>query len=253
MPSPFPGMDPYLEGALWPDVHHSLSYGIRRHIVPKLPERYTAHIEVAVLLDEQPEHEIGIMYPDVEILRQNKAQEPPGDYTTPATLQLAEIKPVEVRVSSVTIRDARSQQLITAIEILSPVNKRGKGAKAYQQKRQELKNKGVHLLEIDLLRRGQRAVRSANLPKCDYLISLCRGQTEHTDLWLLQLKDKLPVLPVPLKAPDEDIALPLGHILNQVYKEAGYENSIDYQQPPPPPVLSEEDEKWVKKTIYSAG
>ena len=230
-------MDPYLEGALWPDVHHSLSYGIRRHIVPNLPERYTAHIEVAVLLDEQPEHEIGIMYPDVEILRQNKAQEPPGNYTTPATLQLAEIKPVEVRVSSVTIRDARNQQLITTIEILSPVNKQGKGAEQYQRKRQELKDNDVHLLEIDLLRRGQRAVRSANLPKCDYLISLCRGQTEHTDLWLLQLKDELPVLPVPLKAPDNDLALPLGQILNQIYEEAGYNNSIDYQQPPPPPRL----------------
>ena len=25
MPSPFPGMDPYLEGALWTTVHFSLS------------------------------------------------------------------------------------------------------------------------------------------------------------------------------------------------------------------------------------
>ncbi len=24
MPSPFPGMDPYLEGHLWPDVHSAL-------------------------------------------------------------------------------------------------------------------------------------------------------------------------------------------------------------------------------------
>jgi len=69
----------------------------------------------------------------------------------------------------------------------------------------------------------------------------------------LQLKEELPVLPVPLKAPDDDLTLPLGQILNQIYEEAGYDNSIDYQQPPPPPVLSEEDAKWVKKIIYSAG
>jgi hypothetical protein len=29
MPSPFPGMDPYLEGHLWPDVHHRLATDYR--------------------------------------------------------------------------------------------------------------------------------------------------------------------------------------------------------------------------------
>jgi hypothetical protein len=253
MSSPFPGMDPYLEGALWPDVHHSLAYAIRRHLVTKLPEQYIARIEVAVLLDEQPENEIGIMYPDVEVLRKNKVQEPAGVYTTPATFQLDELKPVEVRTSSVHIRDAQNQQLITAIEILSPVNKRGKGAHQYQLKRQTLKESGVHLLEIDLLRRGHRAVSPAQLPKCDYLISLLRAHAKNTDLWVLQLRDKLPILPIPLKSPDEDIALPLGQIFNEIYTESRYGRSVDYNTAPPPPQLSEEDLTWVKKITNQAG
>ena len=40
MPSPFPGMDPYLEGALWTKVHFSLSAEIVRQLAPKLRPRY---------------------------------------------------------------------------------------------------------------------------------------------------------------------------------------------------------------------
>lgn len=36
MPSPFPGMDPYLEGHLWPDVHNSLAYLISVQLTPRV-------------------------------------------------------------------------------------------------------------------------------------------------------------------------------------------------------------------------
>ena len=69
MPSPFPGMDPYLEGYLWPDVHHRLATQISDQLMPLLRPRYVARIEIQVVLDETPEADIGIMYPDVEIVR----------------------------------------------------------------------------------------------------------------------------------------------------------------------------------------
>ncbi|MCP2732105.1 DUF4058 family protein [Limnofasciculus baicalensis] len=69
MPSPFPGMDPYLEGYLWSDVHSSLANKIRQHLTPKLRPHYTARLAIYLVEDTTPEAEIGILYPDVEILR----------------------------------------------------------------------------------------------------------------------------------------------------------------------------------------
>ena len=74
MPSPFPGMDPYLEDYLWPDFHQNLAGAIQRQLTPKLRPRYVARLAVRMIQDPTPETEIGIMYPDVEILeRQNPA------------------------------------------------------------------------------------------------------------------------------------------------------------------------------------
>ena len=69
MPSPYPGMDPYLEGYLWPDVHHRLATQISDQLTPQLRPRYVAHIEIQVVVDDEPEGEVGIMYPDVEVVR----------------------------------------------------------------------------------------------------------------------------------------------------------------------------------------
>jgi hypothetical protein len=69
MPSPFPGMDPYLEGYLWPDVHHRLTTQISDQLMPMLRPPYVARIEIQVIPDATPEADIGIMYPDVEVVR----------------------------------------------------------------------------------------------------------------------------------------------------------------------------------------
>ena len=68
MPSPFPGVDPYLEGYLWPDVHNALAAKLRQLLTPLLRPRYTARLAIYMVEDIAPESEIGIMYPDVEVL-----------------------------------------------------------------------------------------------------------------------------------------------------------------------------------------
>jgi hypothetical protein len=68
MPSPFPGMDPYLEGYLWPDVNSALASKIRQQLTPLLRPKYIARLEIYLVEDPFPEGEIGIMYPDVEVL-----------------------------------------------------------------------------------------------------------------------------------------------------------------------------------------
>ena len=141
MPSPFPGMDPYLEGYLWPDVHHRLATEISRQLTPLLKPRYVARLEIYVLEDSSPEAEIGIMYPDVEVLTasQDDAFIPPvSDRASApamtAPLRIPVLSSVQVRLATVEIRDVAQNQLVACIEILSPVNKSAPGLENYRQK-----------------------------------------------------------------------------------------------------------------------
>jgi hypothetical protein len=260
MASPFPGMDPYLEGHLWPDVHNALAAKIRQLLTPLIRPRYTARLSIYMVEDTAPEREIGILYPDVEVLRMQRLEEAQPAYRssasdapapTPAALSIPLILPVDVQLTSVEIRDAANNQLITAIEIISPVNKRDPGLQQYRRKRQRLYQAGVHLLELDLLRRGTRPIEHAALPATPYLLALTRAQSGKTDLWPLRLQDAWPNLPVPLRAPDTDVVLALGEAFHTVYDEAAYDLSIDYQQPPPPPPLAPDDQAWVRELFGS--
>jgi hypothetical protein len=255
MPSPFPGMDPFLEGYLWPDVHNALANKIRQILAPRLRPRYMVRIEIYVVEDTAPESEIGIMYPDVEVMLSRPSNPPAPDLpsssvpltrATPAALAIPVLDPIDVRVPTVEIREVASNQLVTCIEILSPVNKREPGLAIYRQKRQRLYHAGVHLLEIDLLRRGTRPLLHPRVPESAYLIALTRAQSGTTAIWPLGVRDALPDVPIPLHPPDADSVLELGPALAAIYDEAGYDLSIDYHDQPPPPPLSADDAAWVR-------
>lgn len=258
MPSPFPGMDPYLEGYLWPDVHHALANKIRQQLTPRLKPRYVARLEVYVVEDTAPEAEIGIMYPDVEVVtaKEQRISEMLAQYEVatpeaipPAPLILPILEPVEVRLAAVEVRDAADNELVTSIEILSPVNKREPGLTHYRGKRQRLRRAGVHLLEIDLLRRGTHLVTHPRLPDVPYLVTLTRAYARQVEVWPVKFQDALPLVPVPLRSPDPDVPLEVSLALASVYDEAAYDLSVDYNQPPPPPPLSSEDAAWMRSLL----
>ena len=257
MLSPFPGMDPYLEGYLWPDVHNALAAKIRQMLAPLLRPRYAARLGIYVVEDVTPEVDIGILYPDIQITqkRLSEAAVVPAlslasaahtRAVTPATLTVPVILPVEVQLATVEIHDAANNQLVTSIEIISPVNKREPGLTQYRQKRRRLYQAGVHLVELDLLRRGVRPLASPRGHATDYMIGLTRAVSGRTDLWLITVRDSLPIIPVPLHDPDEDIVLDLPAAMNAVYEEAGYDLSVDYGQDPPPPALAPGDRDWMQ-------
>ena len=263
MPSPFPGMDPYLEAYLWPDFHQRLATEISRVLTPQLRPRYVARLAVRMIQDPTPEAEIGIMYPDIEILERQQPVKPSEhrEFTgkSSATTATKIISPAlslplfdfEVRLINVEVRDSATNQLVTSIEILSPVNKRGKELREYRQKRNRLESADVHLLEIDLLRRGRRPVltgrvaQRAQLEKIHYLISLLRGGAHSLQVWPVQVSNALPVVAVPLRQGDPDIALDLNACMKTIYDEAAYDLSINYSQPPPPPAFDEETQAWL--------
>jgi hypothetical protein len=167
-------------------------------------------------------------------------------------------QPVPVRLVNVEIRDTAQNVLVTCIEILSPVNKREPGLTAYRQKRQRLYQAGVHLIELDLLRRGTRPFAHPRLPEVAYAncasqqrfaIALTRAESGVIDVWPLRLQDSLPIIPVPLCSPDPDVPLELPLVMADIYDEAAYDLSIDYSQPPPPPALPEVDALWMQTVL----
>lgn len=257
MPSPFPGMDPFLEGHLWPDVHQALANQIREQLNQLLGPNYVARLAVAVIEDETGEAEIGVMYPDVEIIEaitthralRERAHVASPSLLLPSPAPAVILVNLKFRQVTVEIQDVKNKELITSIEILSPVNKREPGLTKYREKRKRLYAGQVNLLEIDLLRRGQRVVVLNKFAAARYLTGLTRAGSERMELWPLTLQERLPVLPVPLRKLEQDIPLDLQAALDTIYARALYERSIDYTEEPPPPALSFQEQEWVRELL----
>jgi hypothetical protein len=172
------------------------------------------------------------------------------DVVAPVVSQVALEAPLEIL--SVEILQTDNEVLVTAIEILSPVNKQpGHDAHAdYLRKRRELLRSNVHLIEIDLLRGGERPPLEAPVPPAPYYITLSRAQRRpFVAVWPIPLNGRLPTLPVPLTAPDPDVLLKLNDIVATVYERGGYDVQIDYHQPMPPPELWPEEVDWVERLL----
>ncbi len=109
----------------------------------------------------------------------------------------------------------------------------------------------AHLIEIDLLRGGERPPLETPVPAAPYYVTLSHwDHRPKVAVGPIQLWDKLPVLPVPLLEPDPDVPLDLGAVVASVYERGGYPSLIDYHQsPPPPPPLSDEEMAWVDKHL----
>jgi hypothetical protein len=253
MKSPFLGMNPWLEGYLWPDVHSDLASAIRSLLAPMIAPKYVARLAIAAYMDNDPESEIGITYPDVEVLRQGNILKEPvvayGNRSTTVPTIVAPFKlPIDVKVISVEVRDVEHNKLVTAIEILSPLNKRKPNLIDYREKINELHKSGVHVLEIDLLRRGTRPFPH-NKSNKHYQMMLLRAKKNKAAVWAVGIQDELPVLPVPLLAPDPDVALDLGQALDIIFERSLYHLSIDYKKEAAPPTFSEEELAWIQTII----
>lgn len=256
MPSPFPGMDPYIEASReWPDFHSDLAGVIRANLNTTLQANYyaTAVTYTAYDVIEIAQRDAYSIAPDVSVWRTNPSRLAPGAVAVidPPMAQSQIPLEVEVRLANVEIRQTGTNKLVTAIEILSPVNKRsGLQREKYLRKRQELFRSEVHVMEIDLLRGGKRSPLEILPPVAPYYVTLGRANNRPCiDVWPIQLADRLPRLPVPLLSPDPDVVLDLGAIVREVYERGAYAKRIDYARPVPPPELSPEQQAWVAQLL----
>jgi hypothetical protein len=237
MPSPFPGMDPYLEGALWTTFHFAFGAEIVRQLAPRLRPRYLVLPVERFVIDTFDDIAITAnIYPDVGVAKSTR--ETPASYASSSVsspLHLATVIPEAVPHVAIEIRDTANRQLVTAIEILSPTNKRADGRMEYLAKRRQILLSTTHLLEIDLLRQGRRLPMRDPLPPAEYFILLSRAESRPiTDVWPLTLRDPLPMVPVPLLPGDADAALDLQQAFTATYELLGYDLAIDYTYPPEP-------------------
>lgn len=247
MPSPFPGMDPYLENPeIWPEVHSRLIVAIADSLAPTLHPHYYAAIEKRTYLNT-PDDSILIGIPDVAVTSQPPEFKIESGTTT--TLPQAEIVtlplPEEVTERYLEIRDSTTSAVITAIEILSPKNKRtGEGRTAYLRKRQQVLTTQTHLVEIDLLR-GQTPMPLGTQIQTDYRILVSRSNTRpRAELYGFSLQQPLPTFYLPLKSGDTEPEINLNTILDDIYDRAGYGFRIDYQKPVKP-ALNQTHQQWV--------
>lgn len=259
MELPFPGMDPYLEApSLWPDVHHRLITVLCDQIQAQLDPRYTAVITPYVAFESLEIAPVRLAaVPDIGVLEHDA---PTASGATvaiaPAPLITTAVMEVPTRYARLEVRTVGDETLITAIELLSPANKRpgADGADAYERKRQELFRSEAHLLEIDLLRGGKRPQVAGQLPDYPYFVLLSRAERRpRIEVWPLTLRDPIPGVAVPLRRPDPDVALDLTAALRQIYRNARYERRIDYQAAPPPPAFAPEDAAWLDAHLRERG
>lgn len=257
MPSPFPGMDPYLESpAHWSDFHPRFILEIAGAINDRLPDHYIARIgEHVMVVNPVLEPPGGSRFvPDVTVVRGAPADPAFGANVAaviaPPAATLLNIESLDPYTEAyVQVLRLPEQEVITVLELLSPTNKYGEGRGEYMRKRREFRQQGVNVVEIDLLRAGVRLEFFQPLPAGHYYAFVSRGSRPTvTDAYPWTVQAPLPVIPVPLRAPDADVAVCLAEPFTAAYDSGRYWKLIDYTRPPPPPAFGPRDAEWVAQT-----
>ena len=255
MPSPFPGMNPYIERAsVWHDFHESFLPLVREIVTAQVLPRYFVRIDEHMYIHELSAQERRFVgRGDILI----PALTPANSATAVVAPSLS--APAEVGVpafdseaqSFLEIRDRDNNELITVIELLSPSNKyAGPDREQYLAKARKLQRSWVHFVEIDLLRGGPR-MPWLDMPVCDYCIVVSRFEERpKAGFWPIGLRDRLPEIPIPLRRGDTDARLDLQRVLHHIYDAAGYAYHI--YAGPPEPALSTEDAAWAASVVVPA-
>ena len=260
MPSPFPGMDPYLE-AHWGDVHQSLAIYARDQLQGRLPNDLRARVQERVFVETEEATRRSV-YPDVRVIERPR----PKHDATGERGRLAIAEPLVVHVAAepvtesyIEIREVGSgHRVITVIEFVSLSNKQpGAGRDLYLQKQRELQAGEVNSVEIDLLRSGQYvlSIPQDRVPP-DYRTPyrICVGRVSRPlayEVYPVPLDKSLPTIRIPLRRTDEDAPLNLQSLLNQCYDNGGYDD-MDYGGDPVPP-LDPEGTDWADHLLRTKG
>lgn len=263
MPSPFPGLDPYLESPrYWSDLHGRFITYAAEYIQPQLPPHCRALIGERLVVKATER----VMIPDVTVVHHPNPARPvtveSGGGGTAVAMAVEADEPTvftnlvfDMREAYIDIIDRAGQQVITSIEVLSPVNKTGEGRKQYLSKQDEMRRGGVNLVEIDLLHEGEYTVVAPQLNTEAYhaLVSVWRAaKPNRSEGYLIHLHNRLPRIRIPLRPDDTDIVLDVQAVFTRCYEAARYDLDLDYTQPPPV-ALTPAEMMWIDGYLREQG
>jgi hypothetical protein len=216
MPSPFPGMDPYLEGDLWTPFQSLFACEIVLQLSPLLRPAFVA-------------------LPDK---RYYSAGSRGGD---------------PIPHAFAVIRKPMLGAIVTWIEIISPASKKAEGREAYSARRNDYLRAPTHLLEIDLTGEPPSWPSNERMPSAPHCVILSRANKRPVvEMWPIQWEHRLPTVPVPLGDGDADAVLDLQAALNRLFEKFALDLSIDYAAPPEVPLPSDK-QQWVDSVLRAAG
>jgi len=251
-------MDPYLEDpAYWSGLHTAFMVFLRGSLKRGLPKGYYADVEQHVWLQgDDPDDREPFAVPDAHLaIRPGAKPKTGGVATLSATTPNTEVtlpKPVRKKGNKfIRIVDQPGNRVITVIELLSPSNKgAGSDREAYLSKRNDYLLTGTNLVEIDLLRDGDRIPFGRPKPTpADYYCLVSRAdQFPRASVWAFTVRDPLPVLPIPLKPENGAVPLDLRPSLDHAYDDADYDDRIDYTKPPTV-ALRTADAEWAAELL----
>lgn len=259
MPSPLPGMDPYLEHPRsWPNFHHRLITAIAISLGPQLRPKYRVVVEEAIYQTEG-QNSVLVGIPNVTVQKARRNQTKPGqelangpsnDVAVAQPILVDLPMPEVVRQGYLEIRDVATSEVVTVMEVLSPTNKRpGEGRRTYEAKRQTVLASPTNLVEIDLLRQWPPIVQLPEQVKTHYRILVSASVNRpRASLYAFNLQEPIPAFPLPLREGESEPIINLQGLLGDIYDQSGYDLVIDYNEEPVPP-LEQDDAVWLANWI----
>jgi hypothetical protein len=261
-------MDPFVEAnPLFHELHTQMLSEAQRQLQPQLRPKYLAKLQRHLSEGSVWDMESGVLSvnrkePDLTLM---SAAEQAAAPTSPAVLPAPTVSSTEdLDEDELQLRKQRRiviyvhaapRLAVTTLELLSPSNKEagGVGQTRYLEKRASALHGGLHWVEIDLLRGGQRPPLRVQLPQdFDYLAYVAQatptGWKYLTYGW--GLRDPLPALPIPLLG-NYQALLDLGACFRVAYDAVAADEEAGYSGDPPP--LRAEDRPWVDAVLREKG
>lgn len=252
MPSPFPGMDPYLEHpALWSDVHNSLLAAVRDTVAPDVAPRYYVALERRTYV-LKPDDLVFIGRPDIAVVERHDAVAPRAQVASAAAVLEVDVPMADEVEELLEVREVTTGRCVTVLELMSPANKlTGRGRDTYLEKRTEILRTRTNLVEVDLLRAGEPMPVVGPPVVRDYRILVSRGSRRpRAQLYAWSLRQAIPTFVLPLLKDDAEPTVDLGSVLHALYDRARFDLRLDYTQPPVS-TLADDDTAWATSLVAS--
>jgi Protein of unknown function (DUF4058)/Protein of unknown function (DUF2934) len=213
MPSPFPGMDPFLEEPdVWPAFQHHLLACLHSTLVPGLVSRYQAAVGTRRYGAETEDF-------------------------------------LEIRQRS----DGALITLIELVSPANKTSEAGRAAYLQQRRQALEAKANTVEIDLLMGGRPTLSYSREGLPKFHYVVTVTRSNAqERYEIYTATLQKRLPRFRLPLAADDRDTVLNLQAAFTRCFDVGGFAGHVDYRRELPD-ALDEDNRAWVEETLVSQG